>query len=307
VLGLWLATCGAWHFSTVTAGFTPPDPREFGALTVVAVGTGNAYENPARRGPCTGVALGQRVVLVDAGRGVAEGLRLAGIPARQPEAVLLSNLLPENTVGLDDLVLAAWLDGRREPLQIAGPPGTRELVTRLSQAHAPALAAQAAALGLPAPAAPLVEELGGGAQLAFGELALRAGDLPGGPLPALAFRFEARGRSAVIAGTGWAPDALADFARGAGLLLHEASFSLAAEQAPALELSPEELEPLLKQARLHTSVRDVGPLARRAGVSILGLVRLRPPPVFRLQLQSVVDDDFEGSIWIPEDGDALEP
>lgn len=307
VLAAWGLTCGSWHFSQVAAGFTPPEPREFEALTVVAVGTGNAYENPARRGPCTAVGFGAQVALVDAGRGIAEGLRTAGIPARQPEALLLTNLLPENTVGLDDLWIAAWLDGRRSALRVLGPPGTAEFVARVAQLHAAAAAAQAAALGLPPPVAPEVEEIAGNQQLSLGALSLRAGALPGGPLPALAFRFEAQGRSAVVAGTGWAPDALEDFARGAQLLLHEASFSLSPDQAPRLELPPEEAERLLREARLHTSVQDVGSLARRAGVSTLGLVRLRPPPVFQLQLRNVVDDSFAGSIWIPDDGDELEP
>jgi ribonuclease BN (tRNA processing enzyme) len=307
VIAAWGVTCGAWHFSRIAEGFTPPEPRALEALTVIAVGTGNAYENPARRGPCTAVGLGSEIALVDAGRSVAEGLRIAGIPARQPALVLLTNLLPENTTGLDDLWIAAWLDGRSAPLRIAGPRGTAQLVAHLTAAHAESASAQAAALGLPAPAPPNVEEIAGGATLSLGALAISSGELPGGPVPALAYRFEARSRSAVIAGTGWAPDALAEFARGAKLLLHEASFSLTPDQVPNLELPPETAERLLREARLHTAVDAVGDLARRAGVETLGLVRLRPPPAFRTQLRNLVDDSFSGSIWIPEDGDELTP
>ena len=38
----------------------------------------------------------------------------------------LSSLLPENTVGLDDLLLTGWLDGREAPLRVVGPAGTAE-------------------------------------------------------------------------------------------------------------------------------------------------------------------------------------
>ena len=41
---------------------------------------------------------------MDAGRGVAEGLRLSKIPVSQPGTVLLTNLMPTNTQGLDDLI-----------------------------------------------------------------------------------------------------------------------------------------------------------------------------------------------------------
>ena len=72
-----------------------------------ALGTGGGYENPDRRGPALALGLGADVVLVDAGRGVAEGLRAAQIPVAQPRLVVLTSLLPENTVGLDDLLQTA--------------------------------------------------------------------------------------------------------------------------------------------------------------------------------------------------------
>jgi ribonuclease BN (tRNA processing enzyme) len=51
----------------------------------------------------------------------------------------------------------------------------------------------------------------------------------------------------------------------------------------------------------------VGALAARAGVGTLVLVRLRPPPVYDLQITSLVDDSFDGRIEIPDDGDEITP
>ena len=110
------------------AGFAPIEPRSFESLTLVTAGTGGAWETPQRLGPVLAVGLGQRVALVDAGRGVAEALRAAEIPLTQPTAVYLTGLAPENTVGLDDLLLTGWLAGRDQPLRVVGPPGTRALV-----------------------------------------------------------------------------------------------------------------------------------------------------------------------------------
>jgi len=307
VVASWALTCAAWQTDRVVAGVAPLDPRSFDAFTLVTVGTGGAFANPRRLGPSTAVARGERVALVDAGMGVAEALRGAKIPARQPDSVYLTNLLPENTAGLDDLIAAAWLDGRSGPLRVVGPPGTRALAAALEAAHASGNEARAAALALPPDGARLAAlEVGPGFTEERGGIAASAADLPGGPLPALAWRFEADGRSAVVSGTGWAPDALVAFARGADVLVHEAVYVPSPELAAqaGLKVAPEQL---LREARLHTTIEAVGPLAQRAGVASLVLVRLRPPPVFAIQLTSQVDDAYQGRIVVADDGDEITP
>jgi ribonuclease Z len=303
----WVLTCAAWRADRVAEGVMPLDPRRFETFALVAVGTGGAHENPERLGPATAVARGERVALVDAGRGLAEALRGSRIPARQPDSVYLTSLLPENTAGLDDLLATGWLDGRSAPLRVVGPPGTLAFARALEAALAPGLDARAAALVLPREGARLepLEVAPGFAEERAG-LRVRAGELPGGPLPALGYRFEADGRTAVVAGPGWAPEALVELARGADVLVTEA-VSLpspeAAEQS-GLGLAPDAIARL---ERLHTTIDQVGGLAARAGVRTLVLVRLRPPPVFAIQLTSLVDDHFPGRIVVPDDGDEIRP
>jgi len=307
VLASWVLTCVAWQADRVIAGVAPLDPRSFDAFTLVTVGTGGAHANPRRLGPATAVARGERIALVDAGRGVAEALRASKIPASQPERVYLTNLLPENTVGLDDLLASGWLDGRSVPLEVVGPPGTAALTSALEAAHATGLAARARALDLPQDGARLAaREVADGFTEEWGGVVARAAGIPGGPLPALGWRFEADGRSAVVSGTGWAPEALLALARSADVLVHEAVFIPTAELAAQaeLEVTPEQLE---REARVHTSIDAVATLAQRAGVSTLVLVRLRPPPVLALQLTSQIDDTFAGRIVVADDGDEIRP
>jgi ribonuclease Z len=302
----WVLTCAAWRFDEVAAGVLPLEARGFERLTVVTLGTGGAYENHLRRGPATAVAAGTDVVLVDAGRGVAEALRAAKIPVSQPGTLLLTHLLPENTLGLDDLLVMGWLDGRREPLRLRGPAGTAALARDVEAAAHLGSGALGEALALGPPPRFEVEEFSGGESLAIGELRVSAGALPGGPTPALAWRFEWQERSAVVSATGWAGDALSAFASGAKLLVHEAAMVPTPEQAAeaGLDTDPDRLR---REAALHASFEQAGDIARRAGVEALVLVRLRPPPVYDLQVTTLVDDHFPGRVVIASDGDEITP
>jgi ribonuclease Z len=303
----WVLTCAAWRFDRVTAGFLPLEPRKLDRFTIVVLGTAAAAEDQNRRGTSIAAGVGDEIALVDAGRGVAEALRAAKIPPSQPGAVLLTSLLPENTVGLDDLLAAAWLAGRRAPVRVVGPPGTAALAQNVVAQISAGVVARARALGEDA-APPALDalEVGDGAQPTYGALALRAGALSGGPLPALAWRIEARNRSAVVGGTGWDGAALEALARGANLLLHDANHvpTLEEAQAASLAVDPERLR---REAALYTDFAAVGAIARRAGVGALVLIRMRQPAVFDLQITSRVDDEFDGPIAVAHDGDEYNP
>jgi ribonuclease Z len=303
----WALTCSARQYDRVFAEVRPLDPRRFDRLTLITIGTGGAAENPRRRGPCTAIGWGSRVVLVDAGRGVAEALRAAEIPASQADTVFLTSLLPESTVGLDDLLFAGWRDERRQPLRLIGPRGTRKLAEGLVAGHGRGIAGSVEAHDL-SPAAARFEavEIDDGWSETLDDLSVSIASLPDGPIEALAYRFEWRGRSAVIGGAGWGNETLERFARGANLLVHEAVFVLTPEVATQLEM-PIEPEQLRREAAFHTGIDEVGGLARRAGVETLVLVRLRPPPVYDIQLTSLIDDEFPGRIVIAEDGDEITP
>jgi ribonuclease Z len=303
----WGLTCAAWRFDRVAAGVVPLDPREFARMTVVVIGSGGPHPDPNRRGPAVALAAGKDVLLVDAGRGVAEGLRSAKLPVTQPGIVLLSSLLPENAVGLDDLLAARWQAGETTPLRVYGPPGTAALARELESALREPGRSLWGALGIAGePPGLEAHEVEDGFTLAQGNLSLRAGALPGGPVPALAWHAEWRGRSALVSRVGFAPDALAREARGAQLWLHEAVMLPTPEQVKefGVEADPERLR---HEAALWTAVAQSGVLAQRAGTETLVLVRLWPPPVYALQITSQVDDAFAGRIVVADDGDEITP
>lgn len=304
----WLGAGVLWRAAEVSEIVAPIDARAWEELTVITVGSGNEYENPERNGPSTAIGLGEVVVLVDAGRGVAEGLRSARIPLDQPRMILLTNLLPANTMGLDDLLFTGWLVPRKEPLRVLGPPGTRAFVEALEQAYDAGRDALGEALELPEAGGRIeVEEVGDDYRQQIDALTLEARALPDGPLPTLAWRFSDGDRRVVVSGSGWGAETLTRFAAGADLLVHEAAYLPTVEEleGTGAELpNPERLE---REAQMHTSILDVGDIAREAQIDRLVLVRLRPPPFFNLQIRSLVGNDFDGEIVVADDGDVVFP
>lgn len=300
---MWGLSFASRRLEAVAAGVAPLEPRRFDRLTAVAAGTGGTFENHLRLGPTVAVGLGDTVVLVDAGRATAQALRRAKVPVTQPRVVLLTSLLPENVVGVDDWWAGAALEeAPPEPLRVVGPPGTRALVEGLRAAHAAGVAASSASFGRGAPALEGVEVEGGHA-LDVGTLSARAFAQRGGPLPALAWRLEGGGRAATVSSAGWDPEALVEAARGADLWLHEALYGASLEAARGAGLS----EAAAREAALHTRLEEVGALATRAGARRLALLRLRPPPVYDVQYRRVLGRSYRGAVDIAADGDELTP
>lgn len=303
----WCASFMLWRAAERGDEIMQLEPREFAALEVIAVGTGGAFENPARLGPCIAVGAGKNLWLVDAGRGIAEGLRAAAIPVSQPTTVLLTSLLPESTMGLDDLLLTGFRQGRSERIRLIGPPGTHEFARSLERAHAAAANALAEQLALdPAAAGIDAIEVHGDFREEADGIVIAAVAIPDGPLPGLAWSFQRNANRVIVAGTGWGEETLVEFADGAALLVHEAVFIPTREDAENADVEFD-IEQLDRERALHVSINDIGALAQRARVRALALVRLRPPPLYNFRFKMIVGQSYDGEVLIPDDTDLVWP
>lgn len=299
----------AWiskRFEAVAAGVAALQPVELRPLTGVAVGTGGTFENHRRLGPGVVFGFGQDLVLVDTGRGIAEALRAAGIPVSQPRYVVLTTLRPENGLGLDDLWLTGWLEGRSEPLRVIGPPGLRGLVKGLQQAWAGPAGAMARRWALPPAGGEIaVTEVVDEQALELGQLKLRLHRIVERDAATLALRVEAGGHSMALASAGLGAEQLEDFAQGVDWLWLGAVYGASLDQAE--KAGVEHMEVLRREAADHFLLEEVGAVAAAAGARGLVLTRLRPPPVFASQYRNVVGRSYRGAVVIPEDGEQITP
>jgi ribonuclease BN (tRNA processing enzyme) len=303
--GIWAMAFLSKHFERVAGAVAPLEEIAPETFSILVIGSGGTFENPQRGGPALLAARGADLALFDAGAGVAAGLRRAAVPVRQPRAVFLSSLLPENTAGLDELFVQGWLDGADEPLTVYGPAGTSALVETLLRANAAGADAQAKSFALsPEGGRMQARELAGGEEIALGALRVRAFALAGGPLPAFAYRLSDGERAYAFAGASWDAEALARAAEGARLLATEAVYQGSLDQAAA---AGADVARLREEAKLHVSLEAVGGIAQRAGVRGVLLSRLRPPPAFHYQYEDIVEQSFRGPVHIAEDGETITP
>jgi ribonuclease BN (tRNA processing enzyme) len=105
------------------------------ALTtqIVLLGTGDPTPLSRRAGPATAIVVDGRAYLVDFGPGVIRRAATAhekGIAALDPinlTHAFATQLRFEHTAGYPDLVFTPSMLGRRQPLEVYGPPGIRTL------------------------------------------------------------------------------------------------------------------------------------------------------------------------------------
>jgi ribonuclease Z len=100
-------------------------------MKLTLLGTGGPLPDPTRHGSAAVLQIGDARLLVDAGRGVVLQLARAGIPVDTVGSVLVTHHHYDHIGDLADVILTGWLQGRRRPLRILGPPGTKAIVTAL--------------------------------------------------------------------------------------------------------------------------------------------------------------------------------
>ena len=262
---------------------------------VTFLGTGAGYPTPARGATALAVERGRQLVLLDCGEGTLRAMQAAGVGYGRLRAVFLSHFHADHCLGLPGLLQTFQLMGRERRLDVYGPPGVRDFLHRAvnlapfspgfcTVAHelepgevvelsgltvtcawmdhtAPVLgyrlqepdrpgrldAPRASALGVPEGPA-----MG---QLQRGEAVTTPAGRP--VTPAEVVGPPRRGRGLVFSSDTRPCPALTDLARGADLLVHDATFT-EAHRARARETG-------------HSTARQAGQTAAQAGVGALWL------------------------------------
>jgi len=224
--GVWLP-CLVWLSLVLAGSFTFANPQSGTAqpaFRVTLLGTGYPEPRMDRFGPSILVQAGDSYFLFDCGRGATQRLAQIKAPPAGVNALFLTHLHSDHTVGIPDLWLTGWVQGRNVPLRVWGPSGTKSMMTHLQEAYAfDVHIRRDVDERLPAQGVEVVaQDIGEGVVYQSGGVKITAFSVDHGPVkPALGYRVDFAGHSIVLSGDTRPSDNLVRFAQGADVLIHE--------------------------------------------------------------------------------------
>jgi ribonuclease BN (tRNA processing enzyme) len=220
--------------------------------------------------------IGGRRAVVDCGLGVTKGLVDAGMLLKTLDLIFITHLHSDHVLEHGPLLHTAWTAGLSTPVRVFGPAGTEAYWRNFCQSLDFDIEIRIEDEGRP-DIRELVtfDEFTEGPVMEEGELAVSALRVEHPPVTeCYALRFAHGGRSIVFsADTAYFPP-LADFARGADVLAHEAMLEAGVDRLVERTGNGERLKAHLMAS--HTLVADAGRIATDAGVGRLVLHHLIP-------------------------------
>lgn len=288
-------------------------------LNIVLCGAGSPLPDSTRAGPCVAVIAGQQIVIVDVGSGAVRNLPLAGIPVGKVAAVFLTHFHSDHIDGLGELLMQRWGNAANTtPTPVYGPPGVEQVVAGFNQAYllddSYRVAHHGASIIPPTGAGGIAKTFAlpqaGEGIVAYEKDGLKVTSfaVDHAPIsPAVGYRFDYKGRSAVLSGDTRKSANLAQFAKGVDLLVHEALspelvgvVTAAAKQAGAGNIEQISRDIL----NYHTTPVEAAEIAEAAGAKHLLYYHLVPALPLR-RLESIflkgVAKAYQGGVTVGKD------
>ena len=228
----------------------PPSSGGDPNIQVILLGTASGPTfNPQRLGISTLVVAGPERLLFDAGRSLTTGLARLALNPADVTKIFLTHLHSDHVISLPELLLFPWTQGRKTPLEVWGPTGTRSMMQKLEEAFAFDIHVRRDVDDkFPADGVRVVAtDIREGVVYESNGVKVTAFLVDHGPVtPAFGYRIAFRGHSLAISGDTKPSENLVKFASGVDLLIHEVARW---KQDPVLTGPPDEPLPNSRTTR----------------------------------------------------------
>lgn len=274
-----------------------------GDILVTVLGSGTPIPTADQFGAAILVQAGGKDLLFDCGRGCTT--RLVQVDRKlitKIEHLFLTHLHSDHIVGIDDLWLNGWTQGRNAPMKTVGPPGTLDFFTHLKQAFSEDINIRIEK-GLPA----TTDGIGLGEtrdieqdQVVFDEdgVTVTAFLVDHKPVePAFGFKIEYNGRSVIISGDTKPSENLMKYSKGADVILHEV-MSPTMVNYIRTNFTQEQFKSIVG---IHTTAEQAGEIFSETQPRLAVYYHTRITPKDVEGLISVTGEYYDGAIGVSQD------
>lgn len=276
------------------------------ATRIVLLGTkgGPRVGEAGRSNPSTLILINDVPYLVDCGYGVTKQLISANVGLDRLRYIFVTHHHSDHNLEFGPLLYNTWITGLPAHIDAYGPPGLVKMAQNFFDYLKFDIDTRMVDEGRTDPRKLVTShEIKPGVVMENNDVKVSACLVPHPPIKeAYAYRFDAKDRSVVISGdTAYAP-ALAEFAKGADVLVHEVMY------LPGIDALLKRL-PNAKRLRehlmaSHTLPEDVGKIATQAGVKTLVLTHFVPgddASITDEQWAAGVRTTFKGQVIVGKD------
>lgn len=301
-----LTTAGSFAVShTLLSRFAFAQDKKPTRIVLLGTKGGPRLGEIGRSSPSTLILINDVPYLIDCGYGTSKQMINAGVALNRLRYIFVTHHHSDHNLDFGPLLYNTWITGIPARIDAYGPPGMIRMAEEFFNYQKFDIDTRIVDEGRPDPRKLVTthEFDKPGVVMVNDDVKVSACLVPHPPVkPAYAYRFDAKDRSIVISGdTAYAPE-LAEFAKGADVLVHEVMY------LPGIEALIKRL-PNAKRLRehllaAHTLPEDVGRIAAQAGVKTLVLSHFVPgddASITDEQWSEGVRKHFKGRVVVGKD------
>lgn len=221
--------------------------------------------------------------VLDCGMGVTNQYARTGIPFAALKSIFITHHHADHNVEYGPLLTVGWIQGMKpKGVQAFGPPPLKEMTDDWMRAYKQTVDFWAEDFHMEPLRSVDVKEISlAGPVTQDANVSVSAVVVNHPPVkPALGYRFDFKDRSIAFSGDTTPLEAVAQMAKGADVLVHEAMYVPAVEnyvRAQVAKGRPVKFDAFMAHMKAdHSPVEDVGRIAQEAGVKTLVLSHLTP-------------------------------
>src|SRR6202171_1940030 len=281
---------------------TPAKPR----TRIIFLGTkGAPVSTRGASNPANLVVVNDTPYVIDCGAGVSRQLVAAGVPIQSVKYIFISHHHSDHNLEYGNLFYNAWAAGLSTPIHSFGPKGIEAMTKTYWELNKFDVETRIDDEARPDPRKLLIAKdiTEDGVVLQTADVKVTAFRTPHPPIvDSFAYKFETPDGTIVFSSdTAYNPK-LAEFAKGADVLVHECLYLPAVDRLVAKTKNGATLKKHLMES--HTTTEDGGRIATAAGVQVLVMSHFVPaddPLVTDDNWTEEVKKNFSGRIVVAKD------